>query len=773
MKQQGSTLSTVSSTSGKAADDQSRFILRLIEALSGELAGAPLSLLRDGNVVASVGTMGEKQTRFPLQEFELAVGIPPEDITTLDRASVMSAATLMRSLLPQIKDGRIGLSDLFRSSIHLLKSLEGRSAYLDHYEKILHLNQRILMAGELQQVLQIIMDQAKDGAGGEAASLLLVDPRTSEMYFNVVSGFKGTELSEIRIPAGQGIAGSVVLKGKAEIIQDVASDPRTYTKVDQVLNQTTRSMIVCPIPARGQIIGVIEVINSTSGQGFTADNLEFLTNIASHTGLLIENARNLQDLVRSNRLLDRKISEINGLYEIGNAVATTLDATEFKKLLLRNLLKVLRVGTGSILEIDSVKRTAREVYKLSISDKGIDEVGDYVTYNEVKDILVWMRENREPLYFGTLPGADTEGLSNRFRRDNATLLQTVPGPDLWLPALGGDDMGVAFVLSMGDVTLRRRNPVDDLAFYRGVMTLAEAGYRNVQLYAGAISARSKEEHIRKVFQKYVPARVVQEVVEQTEAPKPRQQIVSVLFADIRNFTRIVETVEPSLVVELLNEFFEEMVEVVTHRNGIVDKFMGDSLMALFGVPHAEPDDAQNAVLAARDMMSRLQAMNRRRMIAHRPLFEAGIGIHTGPAVVGNVGASQRMDYTAVGDSVNLAARLEKLTRYYRTAVLLSEDTIKAAGMENSSREIDLIQVRGRVQSTRVFELVSDEQAAHQEDWKTALAEYRAANFREALPLFERLADFGDPLGLIYQERCRTYMAVPPGAEWAGVFKLDL
>ncbi|MBI3396809.1 MAG: GAF domain-containing protein, partial [Spirochaetia bacterium] len=212
---------------GTSSDQPMQLVQKLLEAVAGELPDTGLEIRRAGEKVASVGIMGSRTSTFRMDDYELVVGRAPEEIAIIDRATVVSAGTLVKTLLPNIvreqgKPGRISMAGLFQSLLRVLKALESKSTYLDYYEKILHLNQRVLMAsGELSVVLQIIMDQAKEGTGGEAASLLLVDSRTNEMYFNIVSGDKGHDLREIRIPAGQGIAGSVVTSGTAEIIPDM------------------------------------------------------------------------------------------------------------------------------------------------------------------------------------------------------------------------------------------------------------------------------------------------------------------------------------------------------------------------------------------------------------------------------------------------------------------------------------------------------------------------------------------------------------------------
>ena len=166
---------------------------------------------------------------------------------------------------------------------------------------------------------------------------------------------------------------------------------------------------------------------------------------------------------------------------------------------------------------------------------------------------------------------------------------------------------------------------------------------------------------------------------------------TVLFSDIRSFTTLCERMEPEHVLSLLNRYFTEMVGAVVRHQGIVDKFIGDCIMAVWGPPNPRPADTLNAVKAAIEMRERLVKLNVAFAAAGLPQFRAGIGIHTGQVVAGNMGAETtadvegKMEYTVIGDTVNLASRLETMTKELKCDVLLSEDTYRARGRRGRSR----------------------------------------------------------------------------------------
>ena len=765
-----------------------KFLVRVLRLLEEDLPEFTFELRREDQVVYSGGAIvpNAGHTRAFLGG-ELFISKRPEQITQREKIAIKSAERLGKLLLPRLKTsdaagpgavGTVSLNVLLGAFHEILKLLESKSVLLDNYERIIRLNQEVLQARDLQGTLQVIMDMSREFLGGGGSSLLLVDSRTGEMYFNVISGDNAGDLGEIRIPSGAGIAGSVVQNARAEIIPDVGQDPRSFRGVDEELGRVTRDMIVAPIIARGVVIGVIEVVNSSSEYGFLHDDLEFLVNIASHTSLLIENAKSKEDLVRANRELDRKVGQINALHEIGTVLSASLDPEVLRKNLLRNLMRLLKLRHGAVYLPDHESHSFETFHRLEYSERGFQEIEDTDTLADAGDILLWMKENQEPLAFDR--ARREHGVFRRFYDENQAALERYPS-ELWVPVLGPEAQRVLFVISLGASQLEEHGWLEDRAFFQGVMTAARSAFRNVESFQNVLHAREKENQIRRVFQKYVPPRVVHEVLTREENPEPRSQPVTVLFADIWGFTRLAENTNPALLLELLNEFFEEMVTALNARGGIVDKFMGDSLMSLFGVPDPDPSGAGGALRAAVEMHERLARLNQRRRLSGRPEFRMAIGLSHGQAITGNVGSTQRTDYTAVGDTVNLASRLERLNRQYNTSTLLTEAAVGDAEQAGVVvREIDLIRVRGRTATTRLFELAWREDTAadwtgNDAEWQGALARYRSGAFPEAMDRFRALEEAmpGDPVVALYLERLERLGRSAPENEWDGVFKVDV
>jgi len=176
----------------------------------------------------------------------------------------------------------------------------------------------------------------------------------------------------------------------------------------------------------------------------------------------------------------------------------------------------------------------------------------------------------------------------------------------------------------------------------------------------------------------------------------------VLFADLRDFTRLAEGLDPRQVVVLLNRFHSAMVEVVFAHGGTLDKYLGDGLMVYFGAPVAQPDQAARAVRCALGMQQTLATLNRQGGALAAPSLRMGIGVHTGLAVVGDIGAESRREFTVIGDAVNVAARLEQLTKQFELPVLVSASTVAAADGVMPFRLVDRVNLRGRTEAVEVY-----------------------------------------------------------------------
>lgn len=294
--------------------------------------------------------------------------------------------------------------------------------------------------------------------------------------------------------------------------------------------------------------------------------------------------------------------------------------------------------------------------------------------------------------------------------------------------------------------------------------------------------QTREKRVRSTMARYMSKEVADQLLEAGEAALGGQiQRSTILFSDVRGFTSTAEALGPRETVALLNEYFEEMVEAIFQYGGVLDKYIGDAMMALFGVPFQGARDADNAVAVANAMLRRLSALNQRRREAGRKVIDIGIGIATGDVVVGNIGSPRRMEYTVIGDSVNLASRLEGATKEYRVKVLLAQATAEALTLPTALREIELLRVKGKDQPVAVYEALGhhDEHSFPNLDrclaaYAEGLRAYRLRDWQEGGQAFaEALAlNPADYPSQLYLQRCRDYMAQPPPADWDGVRSLD-
>lgn len=292
---------------------------------------------------------------------------------------------------------------------------------------------------------------------------------------------------------------------------------------------------------------------------------------------------------------------------------------------------------------------------------------------------------------------------------------------------------------------------------------------------------SAEKRVRTTMSRYLPKAVVDEVLASDgEVLEGRAQTMTLLFTDIRSFTTISEAIGPRATVTMLNEYFTDMVDIVDARGGILDKYIGDAIMALFGVPFAGEHDAANAVNAANEMMLALEQLNERRERAGQPSLMHGIGVNTGEAVAGNIGSPRRMDYTVIGDAVNLTARIESTTKFYGAPVLVSEMTLDAIDDRQHFREVDRIRVKGKTEPVTLYESyawralrLTDNERRAMDLQATALVSFRNQDWTAARRQFEQAASLNeaDLVAGIYLERLTHYQTHAPGDDWDGVWTM--
>ena len=220
-----------------------------------------------------------------------------------------------------------------------------------------------------------------------------------------------------------------------------------------------------------------------------------------------------------------------------------------------------------------------------------------------------------------------------------------------------------------------------------------------------VQGLKERDRLRETFGRYVTRQVADHLLKGNVNLGGELVPVTILFSDIRQFTNISERMEPRVLLDFLNEYFSGMVESVMHHQGVVDKFIGDAIMAVFGAPVPEPDDALRAVRAALEMQARLRKINDAFKSRGLPEIKTGIGLHSGQVVAGNIGHVERMEYTVIGDAVNLASRLEGMTKELGCDVVMSEDLYRQVEKDVEAEPLQRIKVKGRDQDVMVYRLI--------------------------------------------------------------------
>jgi adenylate cyclase len=295
-----------------------------------------------------------------------------------------------------------------------------------------------------------------------------------------------------------------------------------------------------------------------------------------------------------------------------------------------------------------------------------------------------------------------------------------------------------------------------------------------------------KERIRERLGKYIDPRIVDQVIEHTDRAGSggERQVMTVMFADMQGFTSISESLQPTTLVRLLNRYLELMSEPVSNNLGVIDKYIGDAVMAFWGPPFCErQSQAARACAAALEQMTALERFRPElsEILGFRrdlPEVSARVGLATGEVVVGNIGSSVAQGYTVVGDTVNLASRLESINKAYGTRILICERTWAAAREEFEGREVDKISVAGSDTAVCCYELlgrkgqIASEVLKMRDCFEQGLAAYRALQFADAHEAFERglEANPGDVCCRVFIARTRHLEAAPPPVGWDGVWR---
>jgi adenylate cyclase len=317
----------------------------------------------------------------------------------------------------------------------------------------------------------------------------------------------------------------------------------------------------------------------------------------------------------------------------------------------------------------------------------------------------------------------------------------------------------------------------DLALPLGALGVTFAATATVEY----LTEGRQRRQLRAVFDKYMAAEVVDEIMKNPERIRlgGEKKELTVLFSDIAGFTSISEKLDPEALVVLLNKYLSAMTDIILKHRGNVNKYLGDGIMAIFGAPRGDPHHAELACFAALDSQTELAKLREQWKREGHPEISARIGINSGPLVVGNMGSQRRLEYTVMGDSVNLASRLEGANKYYDTLILLGPRTYELARQDIEAREVDLMRVKGKHEPVVVYELLARKGAlpSHKQlvvgTYLEGLKAYKCRDFKQAVAKFEAALtlDPKDGPSRIYLQRAQEFLAAPPPPAWDGVYDL--
>jgi len=296
--------------------------------------------------------------------------------------------------------------------------------------------------------------------------------------------------------------------------------------------------------------------------------------------------------------------------------------------------------------------------------------------------------------------------------------------------------------------------------------------------------RYKEEkeklQISGAFKQYVSPAIIAEITKHPEKLKlgGQKKELTIFFSDVRNFSGISEKLTPEQMVHVLNEYLSAMSDIILKNLGVIDKYIGDAVMAFWNAPIDEPNHAELACTACIEMKEKMVELRKKWAKDKFPEIKIGIGLNTGEAVVGNMGSNQRFDYTVMGDNVNLASRLEGLNKVYGAEVVISEPTYMQVKDKFVCRELDLVTVKGRTQPTRIYDLVCKKNDLTKNErefiklFESALKEYRKGEWADAIKGFKKCLELkrGEKSCLLFIERCGEFKKKAP-KNWKGVYEM--
>ena len=527
----------------------------------------------------------------------------------------------------------------------------------------------------------------------------------------------GEGIGEIRLPNNAGIAGAVFQSRETINIPHAYADLRFNPSFDKQTGYFTRSILCVPIINKdGECIGCTQALNKKGG-GFTEEDESRLKAFTQQVSIALENAKLFEDVAKERAYNHSMLTSMS------NAVITINDEG---KIITCNKsgLKILKIRDTDILG-----KTVEEFFTN----------GRSWILERIKEC----EEQKDPEF---LMDAEIEVGSEQ--DDN---VEIVSANVSFLPLENQDPDG----------------RMDQASGHLGTMIMIED--------------ISDEKRMKSTMSRYIDPNIADQLMgDGSDIMGGQETVATVLFSDVRSFTTITEALGAQGTVTLLNEYFDIMVEAINEQGGMVDKFIGDAIMAGFGIPFPHEDDEDRGVRAGINMIKRLWEWNRQREKEGKMAIEMGLGLNTDKLLSGNIGSSKRMDYTMIGDGVNLAARLESACKSYAARILISDFTYQKLKGTYQIRYIDDVIVKGKTEAVGVREVLDYhtpktfpnlmDTVNHFNEGRIS---FKAGDWDKGIGSFNEClkANPNDKLSQIYIDRCETMKERNP-KDWDGIWVMD-
>ncbi len=587
---------------------------------------------------------------------------------------------------------------------------------------------------DLDDTLKRVMDEAKLLMNADRSTLWLLDRDRHELWTKI-SQADGS-LKELRVPVGVGFAGHVAETGEVlNIPFDLYTHPDSEVskKFDQQNGYRTCSLLCMPVwNPDGELIGVTQLVNKKK-----------------QADLPPYDAANWPDAPECWRAsFNRNDQEFMETFNIQAGVALhnakLFAMVKQQEQMQRDILRSLSNGVISTDKEGKVIAANESALELLGLDQSVSIEG-----RSVVDLITIEKADFSRWFQGALLPHELKDRQQYY-------------PDQTLHPVHGEEFH--------SVNL-------------SINTIADAADRD--RVSGALVVMddiSDEKRLKSTMYRYMTQELAEQLMENPDAAKMGgdRKEVSVLFSDIRSYTTITESLQAEEVVEMLNKYFEAMVDAVFTYKGTLDKYIGDAIMAVYGSPLPLQDHEWMAVQTALEMRRRLALFNEERVDAGQVPIRIGIGVNSDSVISGNIGSSKRMEFTAIGDGVNLGSRLEAASKLYGTDIVISETTYRPCADRVVVRELDYITVKGKTKPVVIYELVGmrndpipEVKQRVMEHYEKGRRYYLDRQFAQAMGEFGMAleADKTDKSSVLHLDRCQKWLLKPPSEDWDGSWTL--